>query len=116
MDTSASQSTLGTSQLDSTINLLLGGLPAAAGSASQTVADWLNTLRDNAEFSDISAELKTLHEALRDGAPDTSALAASLKTLGAHTTQAAATATPDAQAKLRELGQALTAAAGQVQG
>ena len=95
---------------------MLGGLPAAAGSASQTVADWLNTLRGNPDYADLRAELQTLHEMLRDGAPNTSALAGSLQKLGARTTEVAASATPDAQAKLRELGQALTAAAGQVRG
>ena len=116
MDTSSSQSSLGTSQLDSTLNLLLGGLPAAAGRAGQTVADWQNTLRDDTKFAGISAELKTLHDTLRSGASDTGALADSLQKLGEQTTKAAADATPDAQAKLRELGQALTAAAGQVRG
>jgi uncharacterized phage infection (PIP) family protein YhgE len=116
MDQSPSQSTLGTSQLDSTLNALAGGLAAAAGAAGPAVAGWITTLQGNPQFAGISQELQQLHDTLRSGASDTGALAHSLSTLGEHTTAAAANATPDAQDKLRQLGQALSAAAGQLKG
>ena len=116
MDTNQSQSQLGTSQLDATLNVLLGGLAEGAGAAGATIADWIKTLQGNAQFAGISTELQHLHDVLRSGVPDTGALAQSLRTLGDHTTQAAATATPDAQDKLRQLGEALNAAAGQLKG
>jgi hypothetical protein len=116
MANSQSQSSQGTSQLDTTLNALQGGLAAAAGAAGPNIAGWIKTLQGNTQLSTISAELQNLHDTLRSGASDTGALAASLSTLGEHTTKAAASATPDAQAKLRELGQALSTAANQLKG
>ena len=116
MDNTPSQSTQGTSQLDATLNALQGGLAAAAGAAGPNIAGWIKTLQGNSQFSGISSELQNLHDALSSGASDTGALSRSLSTLGEHTTQAATSATPDAQGKLRELGQALSAAAGQLRG
>ncbi|OGX82843.1 hypothetical protein [Hymenobacter glacialis] len=116
MNSNQSQSSQGTSQLDTTLNALQGGLASAAGAAGPTISGWIKTLQGNAQFSGISAELQNLHDTLRSGASDTSALAQSLSTLGEHTTKAADAATPDAQAKLRELGQALSSAAGQLRG
>lgn len=116
MDNTTSQGSLGTSQLDATLNVLQGGLAAAAGAAGPTVAGWIKTLQGVPHLAGIGAELQALHDTLRSGASDTGALAASLRTLGEHTTQAAASATPDAQDKLRQLGQALSAAAGQLRG
>ena len=113
MDNAQSQ---GTSQLDATINALKGGLAAAAGAAGPNIAGWIKTLHGNAQLSGISSELQKLHDALQSGASDTGALATSLHTLGEHTTKAADAATPDAQDKLRQLGQALSAAAGQLKG
>ena len=114
MSQSPSQSTLGNSQLDTTLNTLAGGLAAAAGAAGPTVGGWIATLEGNPQFAGISEELRQLHDILRSGASDTGALARSLRTLGEHTRAAAARATPDAQNKLRQLGQALEAAAGQL--
>ncbi len=114
MDNSQSQS--GTAQLDATINALQGGLANAAGAAGPNIAGWIQTLKGNSQLSGISSELQKLHDALSSGASDTGALASSLSTLGTHTTKAADAATPDAQDKLRQLGQALSAAAGQLKG
>ena len=111
-----SQSSAGTSQLDATLNALQGGLANAAGAAGPNIAGWIKTLQGAPQLSGISAELQTLHDALSSGASDTGALARSLSTLGEHTTQAANAATPDAQDKLRQLGQALSTAAGQLKG
>ncbi|HEX8507613.1 MAG TPA: hypothetical protein VF630_19780 [Hymenobacter sp.] len=116
MENSQSQGTQGTSQLDATLNALQGGLANAAGAAGPNIAGWIKTLQGNPQFSGISSELQNLHDALGSGASDTGALAQSLNTLGEHTTKAADSATPDAQAKLRELGQALSSAAGQLRG
>lgn len=116
MDNSQSQSSLGTSQLDDTLNALQGGLAAAAGAAGPNIAGWIKTLQGNPQLAGISAELQNLHDNLSSGASDTSALASSLNTLGEHTMKIADAATPDAQDKLRQLGQALSTAAGQLRG
>lgn len=116
MDNSQSQGTQGNSQLDATINALQGGLASAAGAAGPNISGWIKTLQGNPQFSGISSELQNLHNALSSGASDTGALAQSLSTLGEHTTKAASSATPDAQDKLRQLGQALSSAAGQLKG
>ena len=116
MDNAQSQGSQGTSQLDATINALQGGLAAAAGAAGPNIAGWIKTLQGNQQLSGISSELQNLHDALGSGASDTGALATSLKTLGEHTTKAADAATPDAQDKLRQLGQALSSAASQLKG
>ena len=113
MDNAQSQ---GNSQLDATINALKGGLAAAAGAAGPNIAGWIKTLEGNQQLAGISSELQKLHDALSSGASDTGALATSLHTLGEHTTKAADAATPDAQDKLRQLGHALSAAAGQLKG
>ena len=105
-----------TSQLDDTLNALKGGLAGAAGVAGDNIAGWIKTLSAVPQLSGISAELQKLHDALTSGASDTGALATSLSTLGEHTTTAAEAATPDSQEKLRELGQTLTAAGGQLRG
>jgi hypothetical protein len=116
MDNSQSQSSQGTSQLDTTLNALQGGLANAAGVAGPNIAGWIKTLQGNQQFSGITSELQNLHDALGSGASDTGALARSLSTLGEHTSRAAESATPDAQDKLRQLGQALSSAAGQLKG
>ena len=116
MDSTQSQGSQGTSQLDATINALKGGLSAAAGAAGPNIAGWIKTLQGNTQLSGISSELQKLHDALSSGASDTGALASSLHTLGEHTTKAAAHATPDAQDKLRQLGPALSSAGSQLKG
>lgn len=113
MDTTQSS---GTSQLDATIAALQGGLTNAVGAAGPNIASWIKTLQGNTQLSGISAELQKLHDALTGGSPDPGTLAQSLSTLGEHTTKAASAATPDAQDKLRQLGQALSSAASQLKG
>ena len=116
MDNTPSQSGQGTSQLDATLNALQGGLAAAAGAAGPNIAGWIKTLQGNPQLAGISSELQNLHDSLQSGASDTGALARSLSTLGEHTTKVAEAATPDAQDKLRQLGQALSSAASQLKG
>ena len=116
MENSQSQSSQGTSQLDATLNALQGGLANAAGVAGPNISGWIKTLQGNTQLSGISSELQNLHDALSSGASDTGALASSLSNLGEHTTKAADSATPDAQDKLRQLGQALSTAATQLRG
>ena len=116
MSDSQNQSSQGTSQLDATLNALQGGLAGAAGAAPGNIAGWIKTLEGNQQLAGISGELQKLHDALGSGASDTSALASSLSTLGQHTTQAASSATPDAQDKLRQLGSALSAAGTSLKG
>ena len=114
--TTTSHDASGTSQLDATLHALQGGLANAAGAAGGNIAGWIKTLQGNTQLAGISTELQSLHDALSSGASDTHALAASLSTLGEHTTNAAASATPDAQAKLQQLGSALSAAGTQLKG
>jgi hypothetical protein len=116
MNNPPSQGSLGNSQLDITLGVLRGGLPNAAGVAGETIAGWIKTLLGNPQLASIATELQRLHDVLRSGTADTAALAQSLATLGEHTTKAAASATPDAQDKLRELGKVLSTAAGQLRG
>ena len=112
MDTPHSQS--GTSQLDATLHALQGGLAGAAGAAPGVIAGWIKTLQGNAGLAGISGELQKLHDALSSG--DMSHLGQSLSTLGEHTSKAAASATADSQDKLRQLGQALSAAGASLKG
>jgi hypothetical protein len=114
MNNPQSQAHLGNSQLDTTLGVLQGGLDNAVDIAGDNISGWIVTLQGSPQFSGINTELKSLHDALRSGATDTAAVARSLQALGEHTTKAAATATPDAQDKLRELGETLTAAASQL--
>ena len=109
-----SQGRQGNSQLDLTLNALESGLTNAAALAGPNIAGWIKTLRGTPQFSSICEELQTLHDVLDGGTSNTTALASSLSTLGAQTIQAAAKATPDAQDKLRQLGQALSSAARRV--
>ena len=112
-----SQGRQGNSQLDLTLNALESGLANAADLAGADISGWIRTLRGSPQFADICAELQTLHDALEDGGTrNPAALASSLTTLGEQTTQAAAKATPDAQDKLRQMGQALSSAATQLRG
>jgi hypothetical protein len=116
MHTPQSQSSEGNSQLDITLGVLQGGLSNGVDIAPSNLIGWIKTLQGTPKFATISAELQQLHDSLSHGSITASALAQSLAALGEHTTHAAATATPDAQAKLLELGQALRAAADQLKG
>lgn len=106
----------GTSQLDATLQTLSGGLSSAAGAAGANIAGWIKTLQGNTQLAGISSELQKLHDALSSGASDTHALAHSLTTLGEHTSKAASSATADSQAKLQQLGSALSAAGASLKG
>lgn len=108
------ESTSATARLDATINALQGDLTNSAGAASSNISGWIQALDGNPQLSDISTELQNLQDALSDGTGDTSAIAQSLSRLGEQTTSAAASATPDSQDKLRQLGQALSSAANQL--
>ena len=116
MNNPQSQGSLGNSQLDITLGALRGGLPNAAGIAGENIAGWIKTLQGTPQLASIATELQKLHDLLRSGAAEASTLAQSLGTLGEQTTKAAASATPDAQDKLRELGEVLSTAAGQLRG
>lgn len=113
MATSAS----GTQQLDATIQALQGGdLTTLAPQAGTNIRSWITTLQNsnNGQLSGIASELERLNDALSGGTPDNRQLQQSLQTLGEQTSRAAESADPGAQAKLRELGQALSSAASQI--
>ena len=116
MSSIPSQSSQGNSQLDTTIGVFQGGLDNGIDIAGENILGWIKTLQGSSQFAGISTELQTLHDALQGRKPDAAVLAGSLARLGEHTTKAAAQATPDAQDKLRELGQALSSAASQLKG
>lgn len=113
MDSSTSQ---GTNQLDATLQALSGGLTSAAPAATGNIDGWISTLNGAGSpgLSAISSELENLKSAISSG--NGSQIGQSLKTLGEHTTKAADSATPDSQAKLRQLGQTLSSAATSLQG
>ncbi|HEX8426754.1 hypothetical protein [Hymenobacter sp.] len=100
-----------TSQLDATLQALDGGLSAAAPAAAGNIQSWISTLNGagNPSLSAIASELENLQTAIGSG--DSAQIGQSLKTLGEHTTKAAQSATPDASAKLQQLGQTLSSAA-----
>lgn len=100
-----------TSQLDATLQALSGGLTGAAPAASGNITSWISTLNGagSPALSAIASELENLQTAISSG--DGSQISQSLQTLGEHTTKAAASATPDASAKLEQLGQTLSSAA-----
>lgn len=113
MDSSTSK---GATQLDATLQALGGGLSAAAPAAAGNIDSWITTLNGagSPALSAISSELENLKSAISSG--DGSQIGKSLQTLGEHTTKAAASATPDAQAKLQQLGQTLSSAATSLKG
>ncbi|WBO83009.1 hypothetical protein [Hymenobacter yonginensis] len=111
-----STSSTGTTQLDATLQALGGGLSAAAPAAGGNIDSWIFTLNGagSPELSAIASELENLKSAIGSG--DGSQISQSLQTLGEHTTKAAASATPDAQAKLQQLSQTLSSAATSLKG
>lgn len=106
----------GASQLDATLQALSGGLTSAAPAAAGNIDSWISTLNGagSPALTAISSELENLKSAISSG--DGSQIGRSLQTLGEHTTKAAASATPDAQAKLQQLGQTLSSAATSLRG
>ena len=97
--------------LDSTITALSGGLAGAAGAAGDNISSWLDLLQDNPQLTNITTELENLQDALSGGGSE---VGSSLRKLGQLTTEAAASATPDTQDKLMQLGQTLSSAAAQL--
>ena len=98
-------------QLDATIQALKGGLGQAAPVAGDNIDSWVSTLNgaNSPALSAIADELKNLKAAVGSG--DGSKISHSLSILGEHTSKAAGSATEDAKAGLKELGQILTDAA-----
>ena len=105
MDSSTAQNP----QLAATLQALGGGLSAAAPVAGGNIDSWVATLNGagSPALSAIASELENLKAAIGTG--DGKQIGQSLKTLGEHTTKAAAGATPDSQEQLQQLGAALSA-------
>jgi len=99
--------------LDSTLTALSGGLTSAAGAAGANISSWVDLLQDSPQLTNVSTELENLQDILSSGDIDSSDVTSSLRKLGQLTTEAAASATPDTQDKLQQLGQALSSAASQ---
>ncbi|AYA35714.1 hypothetical protein D3Y59_00780 [Hymenobacter oligotrophus] len=109
----------GSQQLDATLQALQNNdLQSLAPQAGQNIQGWISTLRNsnNGQLSGIASELERLNDSLRGGSPDAMQVQQSLRTLGEHTTRAAESADAQSQDKLRQLGQALSSAASQLQG
>lgn len=98
--------------LDQTLTALQGDITSTGGTS--TIASWISALQGQEGLEDITAELQTLQDALTSGTPDADEIADSLSNLGELTSSAAVSATPDTQAKLQQLGDALSSAAEQV--
>lgn len=99
--------------LDQTLAALQGDITSTTG-ATSTIASWISALKGQAGLEDITSELQNLQDALTAGTPDADEIADSLSNLGELTSSAAVSATPDTQAKLQQLGDALSSAAEQV--
>jgi hypothetical protein len=100
--------------LDATLTALSGGLAGAAGAASDTLSSWTALLQDSPQLTNVSTELEKLQDLLSSGEIDSRDVASSLRKLGQLTTEAAASATPDTQDQLMQLGQTLSSAATQL--
>lgn len=98
--------------LDQTLAALQGDI-TSTGDVS-TINSWISALQGQPGLEDIAAELQNLQDSLTSGTPDTDEIADSLSNLGELTTSAAVSATPDTQAKLQQLGDALSSAASQL--
>lgn len=99
--------------LDQTLAALQGDITSSTGGTA-TIASWISALQGQDGLDDIKAELQTLQDALTSGTPDADEIADSLSNLGELTSSAAVSASPDTQAKLQQLGDALSSAAEQV--
>lgn len=101
----------GADLLAGTTHALQGGLTALPLSTAHTTIDtWQEMLQQSGfpELQDIDRELGTLQSLLSNTTGiDGQAVGRSLDMLGTQTLQAAAHATPDAQAALRTLGDLL---------
>lgn len=103
-----------TAHLNSTIESLSQGLTHAKTGASRSITSWADTLKGDAKLSGIADELHKLNDLLSGSHIDSASLKKSLSTLGQHTTKAAASAEGATADKIKELGQLLTSAAGQL--
>ncbi|NML66137.1 hypothetical protein HHL22_13070 [Hymenobacter sp. RP-2-7] len=99
--------------LDQTLAALQGDITSSTGGTS-TIASWISALQGQQGLEDITDELQNLQQALSSGTPDADAIADSLSNLGELTSSAAVSASADTQAKLQQLGDALSSAAEQV--
>ena len=98
--------------LDQTLTALQGDITSTGDTS--TIAGWISALQGQPGLADITDELQNLQDALTSGTPDADAIASSLSNLGELTSSAAVSAAPDTQAKLQQLGDALSSAAEQV--
>lgn len=99
--------------LDQTLTALQGDITnSTAGTA--TITSWISALQGQKGLEDITEELQNLQQALTSGTPDADTIADSLSNLGELTSSAAVSASADTQAKLQQLGDALSSAAEQV--
>ena len=98
--------------LDQTLAALQGDITSTGDTSA--IASWISALQGQPGLEDITDELQNLQSSLTSGTPDTDAIADSLSNLGELTTSAAVSATPDTQAKLQQLGDALSSAASQL--
>ncbi|WP_382311820.1 hypothetical protein [Hymenobacter bucti] len=89
-------------------------MTGAAGAAGDNISSWTDLLQDSPQLTNVSTELENLQDILSSGDIDGSEVASSLRKLGQLTTEAAASATPDTQDKLMQLGQTLSSAATQL--
>jgi hypothetical protein len=96
--------------LGATIHALQNGLTSIPLSAAQDNTEtWQQHLLQSGEpaLQDVGREIGNLQSLLSSGNLNPEAIGASLSMLGSQTNQAAATATPDTQAQLRNLGDLL---------
>lgn len=98
--------------LDQTLAALQGDITSTGGTS--TIASWISALQGQDGLEDVTAELQNLQDALTSGTPDADEIASSLSNLGELTSSAAVSASADTQAKLQQLGDALSSAAEQV--
>lgn len=98
--------------LDQTLTALQGDITSTGDTSA--ITSWISALQGQPGLEDITAELQNLQAALTSGTPDGDDISASLSNLGELTSSAAASASADTQAKLQQLGDALSSAADQV--
>lgn len=102
--------TQGTSELDTTLNALQGGLTSISPSAAvSNIEGWHKTLSD-AGLTDIADDLAELKNLLTSGNLDGKAIGPVLSRLGSKTTDSASGAPEAAMGKLQKLGSTLSSA------
>ncbi|WP_303312612.1 hypothetical protein [Hymenobacter sp. BT730] len=111
----------GAAQLTATLKALQEGLTSLPLSTAHTnIDDWQNLLEQSGipALQDVVRELGNLQSLLSSGDlnQNTVAIGRSLSMLGAQTTQAAATATPETRSDLTRLADMLLRAGGDLEG